>query len=63
MSGCWNKRPVGPFAVVIVCRRLDYSAMSDHLNRKRFNRSAWCAAVLLVGSAATIFGAFGFLAK
>jgi hypothetical protein len=37
--------------------------MSGHLNRKQFNRCAWSAAIMMIGSAATIFGAIGYLAK
>lgn len=41
----------------------NYLAMNGHLNRKQFNRCAWCAAIVTVGSAATIFSAIWFLAK
>ena len=37
--------------------------MSGHLNRKQFNRCAWSAAMMLVGSSAAILGAIGYLAK
>jgi hypothetical protein len=37
--------------------------MNGHLNRKQFNRCAWCAAMMLVGSAAVILGGIGYLAK
>jgi hypothetical protein len=37
--------------------------MNGHLNRKQFNRCAWSAAMMLVGSAAAILGAIGYLAK
>ena len=42
---------------------LNYLLMNGHLNRKQFNRCAWRAAAIVVGSAATIFSAIGYLAK
>jgi hypothetical protein len=41
----------------------DYLVMEGHLNRKRFTRRVWCAALMLVGSAAGIFGAIGYFAR
>jgi len=41
----------------------DYIKMQGHLNRKQFTRCAWSAALMLVGSAAAIIGAIGYLAK
>jgi hypothetical protein len=37
--------------------------MNGHLNRKQFNRCAWSAAMMLVGSAVAILGVIGYLAK
>jgi len=37
--------------------------MSAHLSQKQFNRCAWTAAMMLVGTAAAIFGTIGYLAK
>ena len=37
--------------------------MNAHLNRKQFNRCAWAAAMMLVGTAAAILGTIGYLAK
>jgi hypothetical protein len=42
---------------------VDYIEMQGHLNRKQFTRCAWSAALMLVGSAAAIIGAIGYLAK
>jgi hypothetical protein len=37
--------------------------MRGHLNRRRFTRCVWCAALLLVGSGAGIMGIAGLLAR
>jgi hypothetical protein len=63
MQPCLLKRAFASGRVGTEAFLFDYYDMQGHMNRRKFTRCAWSAALMLAGSAAAVLGTISYLAK